>query len=214
MIASSATPQNCTFVVIDVAKLVHEVLVEPPTGRRQRWRIRNCQPDYEPLRDRLYAEMLGRIQETDLSVPYPLGGFLYYTRTEEGKQYPIHCRKAGDSGEEQVLLDVNALAEGEKFMSVGAFAVSDDGRLLAYSSDRTGFREYAPKVAERAWVRVNGIDSIALTKLDVLDGLAEVPVCVGYRTAQGTLHEFPADLRQLEGATPIYETMPGWTAIA
>jgi len=102
----------------------------------------------EPLRDRLYAEMLGRIQETDLSVPYPLGGFLYYTRTEEGKQYPIHCRKAGDSGEEQILLDVNALAEGEKFMSVGAFAVSDDGRLLAYSTDRTGFREYTLRVKD------------------------------------------------------------------
>lgn len=55
MIASSATTQNGTFVAIDVAKLVHEVLVEPPTGRRQRWRIRNCQPDYETLRDRLRA---------------------------------------------------------------------------------------------------------------------------------------------------------------
>lgn len=55
MIASSTTTQNGTFVAIDVAKLVHEVLVEPPTGRRQRWRIRNCQPDYEALRDRLRA---------------------------------------------------------------------------------------------------------------------------------------------------------------
>jgi transposase len=55
MIASSATTQNCTFVAIDVAKLVHEVLVEPPTGRRQRWRIRNCQPDYDAFRDRLRA---------------------------------------------------------------------------------------------------------------------------------------------------------------
>jgi hypothetical protein len=55
MMACSATTQNCTFVAIDVAKLVHEVLVEPPTGRRQRWRIRNCQPDYETLRDRLRA---------------------------------------------------------------------------------------------------------------------------------------------------------------
>ena len=55
MIASSTTTQNGTFVAIDVAKLVHEVLVEPPTGRRQRWRIRNCQPDYEAFRDRLHA---------------------------------------------------------------------------------------------------------------------------------------------------------------
>ena len=55
MMACSATTQNCTFVAIGVAKLVQEVLVEPPTGRRQRWRIRNCQPDYETLRDRLRA---------------------------------------------------------------------------------------------------------------------------------------------------------------
>ena len=55
MMESSATTPNCTFVAIDVAKLVHEALVEPPTGRRQRWRIRNCQPDYEAFRDRLRA---------------------------------------------------------------------------------------------------------------------------------------------------------------
>ncbi|MFY7953943.1 MAG: oligopeptidase B, partial [Armatimonadaceae bacterium] len=55
------------------------------------------------LGETLYQEMLGRIQETDLSVPYPLGGYVYYTRTEEGKQYPIHCRKRAGSDDEQVL---------------------------------------------------------------------------------------------------------------
>jgi len=104
--------------------------------------------DTEPLRDAVYAEMLGRIQETDLSVPYPMGGFTYYTRTEEGKQYPIHCRKAAGSDVEQVLLDVNALAEGEKFLSIGTMSVSDDGRLLAYSTDRTGFREYTLRIKD------------------------------------------------------------------
>src|SRR5262249_1973527 len=53
--------------------------------------------DQQPLRDRLYAEMLARIQQTDLSVPYRKGTWLYYTRTEEGKQYPIYCRKHGES---------------------------------------------------------------------------------------------------------------------
>src|SRR5262245_2930297 len=64
--------------------------------------------DQEPLRKKLYDEMLARIQQTDLTVPYRKGGYLYYTRTEEGKQYPIHCRKKGDeNGPEQVMLDLN-----------------------------------------------------------------------------------------------------------
>jgi oligopeptidase B len=98
----------------------------------------------EPFKDALYAEMLARIQETDLSVPYPQGGYLYYSRTEEGKQYPIHCRRkrhAVDAAEE-VTVDLNALAEGHPFLGLGAYAVSDDGNLLAYSTDVTGFREY------------------------------------------------------------------------
>ncbi|MBB6052452.1 S9 family peptidase [Armatimonas rosea] len=100
----------------------------------------------EALQKTLYDELLGRIQETDLSVPYPYGGWLYYTRTEEGKQYPIYCRKKGEEGDEQVTLDVNALAEGEKFMAVGAYAISDDGNLLAYTTDNTGFREYTLRI--------------------------------------------------------------------
>ena len=97
----------------------------------------------QSLQTALYDEMLQRIQETDLSVPYKQHGYLYYSRTEEGKQYPIYCRTedAADAKEE-IILDVNALAEGESFMSVGTFAVSDDNNLLAYSTDNTGFREY------------------------------------------------------------------------
>jgi oligopeptidase B len=96
------------------------------------------------LQETLYREMLGRIQETDLSVPYRDGGYLYFARTQEGKQYPILCRRpAGPAGaSEQVTLDLNELARGHAFMSVGAYAVSDDGRMLAYSTDVTGFREY------------------------------------------------------------------------
>jgi adenylosuccinate synthase len=59
--------------------------------------------------------------------------------------------------------------------------------------------------------RINGLDALALTKLDVLDGLPEVLICTGYRTGVGTLTEFPADLRLLAGATPLYERMPGWS---
>ncbi|MBL8204991.1 MAG: S9 family peptidase [Blastocatellia bacterium] len=95
------------------------------------------------LQDTLYKEMLARIKETDLSVPYPKDGYLYYTRTEQGKQYPIYCRKKGTlRGKEETLLDLNAMAEGKPFLSLGAFQVSNDSNLLAYSTDDTGFRQY------------------------------------------------------------------------
>jgi len=96
------------------------------------------------LQDQLYREMLGRIKETDLSVPVRRDGYWYYTRTEEGKQYAIHCRRAGstETGAEEVLIDVNLLAAGRPFMALGDFAVSDDAGLLAYSTDDTGFRQY------------------------------------------------------------------------
>ena len=104
------------------------------------------------LQTRLYAEMLSHIKETDESVPYRLGNWFYSTRTVEGSQYPIHCRRAAANADlnsdfdptqpEQVILDVNALAEGKAFMAVGALAISPDGNLLAYSTDPTGFRQY------------------------------------------------------------------------
>jgi len=103
--------------------------------------------DTEPLQEKLYREMLGRILQTDLSVPYRLRGYLYFTRTEEGKQYPIHGRtREAENAPEELLLDLNALAEGHSFLSLGAFAVSDDNSLLAYSLDTTGFRQYTLQV--------------------------------------------------------------------
>ncbi|MGA2000618.1 MAG: S9 family peptidase [Terriglobales bacterium] len=97
----------------------------------------------EAFQDSLYKEMLGHIKQTDVQVPYREGGYWYYSRTEEGKQYPIFCRKAGAlDAPEQITLDVNELAKGQKFMSLGAFMVSDDANLLAYSTDNTGFRQY------------------------------------------------------------------------
>jgi oligopeptidase B len=97
----------------------------------------------ESFQESLYQEMLARIKEDDSSVPYRRGAHFYYSRTERGKQYPIYCRKAGSlDAPEEVMLDLNVLAEGHPFFSLGASAVSDDGHLLAYSTDITGFREY------------------------------------------------------------------------
>jgi oligopeptidase B len=95
------------------------------------------------LRETLYREMLGRIKQTDLSVPFRDGAWLYYTRTVEGQQYPIYCRKPAPDGPEQVMLDLNVMAQGQTFMSLGTWEVSDDGNLLAYTVDSTGFRQYA-----------------------------------------------------------------------
>ena len=102
----------------------------------------------EDFQENLYQEMLGRIQQTDLSVPYRLRGYLYFTRTEEGKQYPIHLRGKSDAADpeslsSELLLDLNQLAEGHSFLGLGAFEVSDDNQLLGYSTDTTGFRQYA-----------------------------------------------------------------------
>ncbi len=95
------------------------------------------------FQDKLYKEMLGRIKQTDLGVPYRLGGYFYYTRTVEGKQYPIYCRKKGSqSAEEEITLDMNEMAKGLKFLSIGNYSISDDGNILAYSTDSTGYRQY------------------------------------------------------------------------
>ncbi len=95
------------------------------------------------IQDKLYQEMLSRIKETDLSVPYRMNGYFYYTRTIQGKQYPVYCRKKGSlESAEEILLDLNELGAGKKFMDIGDFEVSDDGNLLAYSTDETGFRVY------------------------------------------------------------------------
>ena len=111
----------------------------------------------QSFQETLYQEMLGRIQQTDLSVPYRLRGYSYYTRTEEGKQYPIHCRTqepsfpaghAANPANEEILLDLNALAEGHPFLGLGSFDVSDDNRLLAYSTDNTGFRQFVLEVKD------------------------------------------------------------------
>ena len=99
--------------------------------------------DLKQFEDVLYDEMLGRIQQTDLSVPTHRGDYYYYSRTDEGHQYPIQCRRKGSmDAPEEVLLDQNELAAGNSYLGIGAFTVSDDDNLLAYTSDTTGFRQY------------------------------------------------------------------------
>jgi len=97
----------------------------------------------EDFQATLYKEILGRIKQTDLSVPYKYGEYWYYTRTQEGKQYQIYCRKHESlDAPEQITLDLNELAIGHKFLGLGLYRISDDGKLLVYSLDTTGFRQY------------------------------------------------------------------------
>jgi oligopeptidase B len=117
------------------------------------------------LREQVYGEISARTQQTDLSVPARRGGYWYYRRTEEGRQYGIQCRRAVADGEadpprtadgrpldgEQILLDGNVLAGDSEFLSLGTFDVSPDGRLLAYSTDFAG--------AERFTLRIKNLDT-------------------------------------------------------
>lgn len=102
----------------------------------------------EGLRKQLFDEMLARIQETDASATVPWGGWLYYSRTVQGLAYPIHCRRPRAGGDEQVLLDVNALADGHDYTSLGAYAISPDHRLLAYAVDHTGREIYRVRILD------------------------------------------------------------------
>src|SRR5229473_1262711 len=105
--------------------------------------------DLKPFEDALYKEMLGRIKQTDLSVPTRRGGYFYYSRTEEGKQYPVQCRRKGNmEAPEEILLDGNELAKGHTYLGLGGFQVSDDANLLAYTTDVTGFRQYSLHVKD------------------------------------------------------------------
>ena len=95
------------------------------------------------FRDTLYKDMLSRIKETDENVPYKKGDYWYYSRTEMGKQYSIYARKKNSlTAPEEIILDLNDLAKGKAFLGLGSFDVSPNGKLLAYSLDITGFRQY------------------------------------------------------------------------
>ena len=114
------------------------------------------------LREAIFGEIKGRTLETDLSVPTRKGAWWYYTRTAEGKQYPVQCRSPAAPGEvappategaaplpgEEVLLDLNDLAGDSPFFSLGAFDVSPDGRLLAYSTDYAGDERFTLRIKD------------------------------------------------------------------
>ena len=100
--------------------------------------------DTEALQTQLFEEMKGRVPQDDQSVPYLLDGYYYYTRYEEGKEYPIYCRKKGNlDNKEEILLNVNELAEGQAYCSVVGLTVSDDNKWLAFGVDYQGRRKYS-----------------------------------------------------------------------
>jgi oligopeptidase B len=103
----------------------------------------------EALQEKLYAEFLSRIKQSDDTPPIRRGDYLYYSRTEEGKQYPIECRKHGKlEAPEEVILDLNLLSQKHSFLGLGVLEVSDDANLIAYSLDTSGFREYTLAVKD------------------------------------------------------------------
>lgn len=101
----------------------------------------------EPLQAKLFEEMKSRIKEKDESVPYLKNGYYYYNKTEEGKQYYKICRKKGDlNAPEEVLLDVDKMAEGLPYFAIGGYSVSPDNKLLAFSVDTVSRREYVIQI--------------------------------------------------------------------
>jgi oligopeptidase B len=106
------------------------------------------QPTAE-LQAKLYKEMLGRIKQTDAQPPYRENGYLYYSRTVEGQQYPIYARRKGAmTAPEEITVDLNELNKGQKYTAMATYTVSDDGNLLAYSIDHNGYREYMLKIKD------------------------------------------------------------------
>jgi len=98
----------------------------------------------EALQEKLYNEIIGRIKQTDMSVPYKQHGYFYYTRYDEGKEYPVYCRKKGSlKGDEEIMLNVNELAAGHSFCQVVGLEVSANNSLLAYGIDTLGRRKYS-----------------------------------------------------------------------
>lgn len=99
--------------------------------------------DTEALQEQIFKEIIGRIKETDLSVPEKVDNYYYYSRTEQGKEYAIHCRKLGSlEAPEEILLDENELAVGKEYLHIGAYGLSPNHQLLAYSVDTTGGEVY------------------------------------------------------------------------
>jgi oligopeptidase B len=103
------------------------------------------------LQDKLYAELVGRIKPDDSSVPVLEHGYWYYTRFEPGKDYPLYVRRKGTmSAAEEVLLDGNAMSAGHEYFQIGSAQASRDGRLLAFTEDDVGRRQYTLRIKDLA----------------------------------------------------------------
>ncbi|HUG43305.1 MAG TPA: S9 family peptidase, partial [Acidobacteriota bacterium] len=116
------------------------------------------------LRKRLFDELVGRIKQDDATVPYREGDYFYYTRFEEGGEYPIHARRKGDmDAEEEILLDVNEMARGHAFFQVANLSVSPDQQQLAYLVDTVGRRQFSLHVKdlETGEVRDTGVAGVS-----------------------------------------------------
>ncbi|MFB0564380.1 MAG: S9 family peptidase [Candidatus Aminicenantaceae bacterium] len=97
----------------------------------------------ESLQEKLFNEIVGRIKQTDMSVPYKEQGYYYYTRYEEGGEYPVYCRKKGSmEGKEEVLLNVNEMAKGYDYYHVAGYTVSSNNNLIAFGVDTVSRRKY------------------------------------------------------------------------
>jgi len=105
---------------------------------------------YQQLGKTLTDEIIGRIKQDDSTVPAVKGDYAYYSRFDKGAQYPVHLRKHVKTGVEEVLLDVNKMAEGQQFYQIANFKISPDNKLIAYAEDTSGRRQYKVKVRDIA----------------------------------------------------------------
>ena len=183
--------------------------------------------DTAALQEKLYQEMLARIQETDLTVPVRRADYFYYTRTEKGKQYSIYCRRVilrpqaeesreifrsaqqsfriaqDDAGEEEILLDQNELARGHEYFRLGVFRVSPDQNLLAYSTDTSGAEEYTLAVKDLFSGKNFSFHTHAVAVCLILDQVIDrSPVCSGRK--RGGSRAEPA-------APAAYDQLRSWS---
>ena len=103
----------------------------------------------KPLETKVYNEIVGRLQQDDSTVPYRMNGYWYYKRFETGKEYPIYARRKGTKdAPEEILLNVNEMAQGHDFFEVGDIAISPNSQLMAWAEDTVGRRQYTVRVMD------------------------------------------------------------------
>ena len=152
----------------------------------------------QPLIDRLFAEMKGRVKEEDASVPYKDGEWMYWTDFAKGTEYRRWWRKPVAGGDDELLLDENALADGHEYFRLGAFSVSKDGRHLAYATDTDGSERFDARVRVIATGELlpdtipNTLSSLVWCAGD--SALAYCPANDQWRTDRALLHRIGTDV--------------------